>query len=828
MCGICGVIDWTGSGDAAAIVRRMLPTMVHRGPDDEGIADFGFRNSNLESEELRAKSEGQGAKSEGQGAKSEEQRSEVRGQRSASEELRAKSEEQGISQFGFRISDLEEVHHRDTENTEDAQSGNSKSEIRNPKFDPEIRNPKFTMGMRRLSIIDIEGGHQPVFNEDGQIGAVLNGEIYNFQELRRQLEDRGHTIRTRSDSEVAVHAYEEWGEQCVERFEGMFALAVFDRRSSEFRVSSFELSASEGQRGKSEGQRLDGLTDHSSLITHDSLSSTQHSGKLFLARDRLGIKPLYYFAKGDTTRFLFASEVRTLLASGVVPRQLSKTAVESYLLFGSVSEPMTLIEGVFSLPPGHRMTINLADANAPVHPECYWNIADPRRGDGFEVRVSSSMSAKSKGQRAKGEEPRAKGEGQRAKAQERGAESRQNGGGSTGATHANAAEHTRRLLTESVRKHLIADVPVGVFLSSGIDSTALAALASREAAGVHTFTVAFPEKEFSEAEIARKTAAKLGTTHQELMLSGDEMLARLTEAVSALDQPSMDGINTYFVSWGAAQAGLKVTLSGLGGDEVFGGYSTFRRTAGFQRLASVGASLPLSLRTAVAAAVTGAGGHFVSGDVARKLTAILSSSESLPDAFYYGRTLFTPAQVAALLVDNKPNGATPPWRIWLAETALQARELDAFAAVTCMESRSYLVNTLLRDTDSMSMAHSLEVRVPFLDHPLVEFVTHLPQAEKLRKGMPKALLVEALRDLLPSDVVGQKKRGFTFPWAEWLRGPLKARVETGLAELSPALREVVDAKATRSVWQDYLEGKTSWSRPWSLYVLNEWAKAHLG
>jgi asparagine synthase (glutamine-hydrolysing) len=421
----------------------------------------------------------------------------------------------------------------------------------------------------------------------------------------------------------------------------------------------------------------------------------------------------------------------------------------------------------------------------------------------------------------------AKSKGQRAAAQERGAESH-NGDSSTGAIHESAPQRVRQLLTDSVRKHLIADVPVGVFLSSGIDSTALAALASREAAGVHTFTVAFPEKEFSEAEIARKTAASFGTTHQELMLSGDEMLSRLNEAVGALDQPSIDGINTYFVSWGAAQAGLKVTLSGLGGDEVFGGYSTFRRTANFQRLASVGASMPRSVRTAVAAAVTGAGGHLVSGDAARKLTAIFNNGKSLPDAFYYGRTLFTPAQIAALLVDHKANGGMPPWRSWLAQTALQANELDPFAAVTCMEARSYLVNTLLRDTDSMSMAHSLEVRVPFLDHPLVEFVTHLPQAEKLRKGLPKALLIEALSDLLPAEVVGQKKRGFTFPWAEWLRGPLKARVENGLSELSPALREVLDAKETRRVWQDYLDGKTSWSRPWSLYVLNEWAKAHLG
>jgi asparagine synthase (glutamine-hydrolysing) len=752
MCGICGAVDWTGSGDAAAIVRRMVPTMLHRGPDDQGIADFGFRNS-----------------------------------------------------------DLERVHHRDTENTEDAQSG------------------ALSIGMRRLSIIDIEGGHQPVFNEDGLVGGVLNGEIYNFQELRQQLEDRGHQFRTRSDSEMMVHAYEEWGEECVEHFEGMFALAVFDRRSSEFRVPSSE--------SKNEDQ-----TQYSALSTQNSPST------LFLARDRLGIKPLYYYARSAQFRvpssqfpvkteiqnssseigspkletrnskletFLFASEVRTLLASGVVPRQLSKAAVESYLLFGSVSEPMTLIEDVFSLPPGYRMTINLGDA-APLRPEAYWNIADARRGDGYEFRVSSFEFKSDDAQRGRSGDVETG----------RGSES-QNGGSSTKTSHANSPQRVRQLLTDSVRKHLIADVPVGVFLSSGIDSTALAALASREAAGVHTFTVAFPEKEFSEAEIARRTAATLGTTHQELMLNGDEMLARLNEAVGALDQPSIDGINTYFVSWGAAQAGLKVTLSGLGGDEIFGGYNTFRRTTSFQRLASVGASMPRSVRTAVAAAVTGAGGHFVSGDVARKLTAILGNGESLPDAFYYGRTLFTPAQVTALLVDHNANGAMPAWRSWLAETALQANQLDAFAAVTCMEARSYLVNTLLRDTDSMSMAHSLEVRVPFLDHPLVEFVTHLPQAEKLRKGMPKALLIEALRDLLPGDVVGQKKRGFTFPWAEWLRGPLKSRVENGLSELSPALREVLDAKETRRVWQDYLEGKTSWSRPWSLYVLNEWAKAHL-
>jgi asparagine synthase (glutamine-hydrolysing) len=381
----------------------------------------------------------------------------------------------------------------------------------------------------------------------------------------------------------------------------------------------------------------------------------------------------------------------------------------------------------------------------------------------------------------------------------------------------------RNLLEESVRKHLIADVPVGVFLSSGIDSTALAALASREVSGVHTFTVAFPEKEFSEAAIARRTAATFGTTHQEVMLSGDEMLARLGEAVGALDQPSIDGINTYLVSWSARQAGLKVALSGLGGDEVFGGYSTFSRTAKYQRMASISANVPAGLKSVMASA----GRQIMAGDAGRKIAAVLNSPDSLPDPFYFGRALFAPAAVASLMNGARRNGDEPPWWNWLARSAADARRLDSFAAVSCMEAQSYLVNTLLRDTDSMSMAHSLEVRVPFLDHPLVEFVMQLPQKAKVRKGIPKALLVSALEDILPDEVVRQTKRGFTFPWADWLRGPLKDKVEKGLSELSPALQEMLDAETVRGVWQSYLKRNTSWSRPWSLYVLNEWTKAHL-
>jgi asparagine synthase (glutamine-hydrolysing) len=289
----------------------------------------------------------------------------------------------------------------------------------------------------------------------------------------------------------------------------------------------------------------------------------------------------------------------------------------------------------------------------------------------------------------------------------------------------------------------------------------------------------------------------------------------------------MDGVNTYFVSWGARQAGLKVALSGLGGDEIFGGYSSFRRTPRYQRLAALGSRVPGSLRSAMAAAVAVAGERIAPGDAARKIAALWQDSESLPDPYFFTRALFTPSQVAQLMTEPEAESHHLLWWHWLAESAEQARKLDAFTAVSCMETRSYLVSTLLRDTDAMSMAHSLEVRVPFLDHPLVEFVTQLPAEMKLHRGTPKALLVAALDDLLPPEVVNQTKRGFTFPWAKWLRGPLRENIGKGLCELSPVLRETIDSAHTAGVWQSYLGGHTSWSRPWSLYVLNEWTRKHL-
>jgi asparagine synthase (glutamine-hydrolysing) len=610
---------------------------------------------------------------------------------------------------------------------------------RGPDDEGVLNKPGAVLGMRRLSIIDLAGGHQPVFNEDGSVGIVFNGEIYNFGELRASLEKCGHRFRTRSDTEVIVHAYEEWGERCVTHLRGMFAFAVWDGRAGEA------------------------------------------NARVLLARDRLGIKPLYYAIVDGS--LLFASEVRSLLASGAVARRLARESIEAYLLFGSVVEPMTLVQGVWSLPPGHSLMVSCREAHK-CRPVSYWDLATAAR----ELRKSDLPT-----------------------------------------TLPEAAQAARPLLEEAVRSHLIADVPLGLFLSSGLDSTALVALASQERQGLHTFTIVFPEQEFSESEMARRTAERFGAEHRELMVSAEDMVARLPQAVGALDQPSMDGINTYFVSWAARQAGLKVALSGLGGDEVFGGYPTFRMTPRVAAVASMARLLPLPLRRAMSESLVAMGRNGRSSsrtDALRKFGAVWTGPDSLPHPYFFTRLLFTPQQLDYLLLQSKVSSPTS-WRAALEQGAAGARELAGDAAVSSLEMRSYMVNTLLRDTDAMSMHHSLEVRVPLLDHPLVEFVTALPDSARRGSGLPKALLAQALGKLLPREVIDQPKRTFTFPWLRWLRGPLGLEVAMRLGGLTPSLAEVLDREEVHSVWQSFLVGRTGWARPWSLFVLNEWVRCHL-
>jgi asparagine synthase (glutamine-hydrolysing) len=608
------------------------------------------------------------------------------------------------------------------------------------------RAPGLALGMRRLSIIDLGGGHQPVWNEARDVAVIFNGEIYNYRELRERLTSLGHTFATQSDTEVLVHAWEEWGEDCLHELRGMFAVALLDLRK---RYATAPL--------------------------------------LFLARDPLGIKPLYYTQTADG--FVFASEVRALLARGDtvgVSKQMSPDALTSYLLFGSVSEPVTLLEGIFSLPPGHRMLLYVPERRRTPRARPWWDLMrspaarDPRKPRVFEAAVA----------------------------------------------------RTRPLLEDAVRAHLIADVPVGLFLSSGMDSGAIAAIAGKLKPNIWSFTLSFPGTAYDEAPLARAVAKACGTQHREVALDGGGMLGRLDEAVAALDQPTMDGINTYFVSWAAREVGLKVALSGLGGDELFGGYRTFENVPRLERLIRTAWFAPAAVRRGLAPILRGLIGNRASSDGVRKVIDAWIAPDALPHPYFFTRTLFPVAELHRLTEPQfRPStvhadGVTlePTWVGRLQTISDTARKLEPIAAISWLEMRSYMVNTLLRDTDSVSMAQSLEVRVPLLDTPLVEFVSSLPDAARQRQGAQKALLAESLGDVLPRQVFEQRKKTFTLPWKDWLRGPLRARVEASLADLSPALQPHLHKNGVRSVWQDFLAGKTSWSRPWSLYVLNEWCR----
>lgn len=594
------------------------------------------------------------------------------------------------------------------------------------------------VGMRRLSIIDLSGGEQPIFNtaciEQGarhrRVGIIFNGEIYNFKALRSELMARGHRFSTNSDTETIVHAYEQWGPRCVDYLRGMFTFAILDygERAGQVRA-------------------------------------------IFLARDRLGIKPLYYYERDGL--FLFASEVRSLLASGLVSRRLSLEGVASYLAYGSVQEPLTLIEGVYSLPPGHYMTVDVDRSGGErIAVQPYWQI------------------------------PKANGEWNKKKKSEH-----------------EVVEEIREILRESIRLRMISEVPLGAFLSSGIDSSAIVALMSQASnRPVKAFTIGFSEAQFNETKLAREMAQRCGAEYHEIIVTPQQVLSDLPQALAAMDQPTIDGINTYYVSRATKQAGITVALSGLGGDELFAGYPTFRSGPRLMTLAQYLPTLPSSLLHS--------GLSILGSDRWRKLAAFLSGDTYFGHPYYMLRALFTPQQNLQLLKREalaSLNRQTP-WHKHVDRRIGYASQYDPINAISYLECTNYLVSTLLRDADCMSMAHSLEVRVPLIDQVLVEYMMRLPGSMKLNGKSPKHLLVKALDGNLHPQVAQQKKRTFTFPWRHWLRHELRDEVEQVLSTPTSALNHILDPMAVKAVWEQFIAGRTSWSRVWSLYVLQKWVE----
>jgi asparagine synthase (glutamine-hydrolysing) len=597
-------------------------------------------------------------------------------------------------------------------------------------------NPAIEIGLgnRRLAILDLSPlGHQPMSDPATGNWIVYNGELYNFREVRLKLERAGFHFNSHSDTEVILKAYACWGENCLPEFRGMFAFAIWD------------------------------VQKH----------------RLFIARDPMGIKPLYYFQSDKY--FLFSSEVRTLLGTGLVPRNIDPAGLMSYLTFGSLYDPNTLVENVTALAPGHWLTW----ANGQVQQVQYWDL------------VSSEMIEASRHARKIGIDERR-----------------------------NLETQVTEMIDESVRMQLVSDVPVGVFLSGGIDSSSLVGILSRNSLRPSTFSIVFGEADYSEAEFSRTIAQQFRTDHHEITVSQSDLFAAIAPAIRAMDLPTIDGINTYFVSEKTRAAGVKVALSGLGGDEMFAGYSSFRAVSRMERLANTLARIPPSLRGPLA-------NMFAilapSNDQNRKLAALVRDTNRVVDPYFLSRMLFTTDQLNDLLpAIRRDSPAFLRVENSLRQTLSRAHGLDPVNRVSYLEARCYMLNTLLRDSDFMSMAHGLEVRVPLIDHQLARRVMALPGAWKLDPQTSKPLLVKALAGQLPDKIVHRQKRGFTLPFEHWLRDALRPVVEKSLSQIGDgALSGLVSQPASTRVWQDFLAGRTSWSRPWSLYVLQSWCRQHL-
>ncbi|MEO8440390.1 MAG: asparagine synthase (glutamine-hydrolyzing) [Spartobacteria bacterium] len=541
----------------------------------------------------------------------------------------------------------------------------------------------FWLGNTRLAILDLSPtGAQPMVDPTTGNVIVVNCEIYNHRTLRSELE--GAEWRGTSDTETLLLGYARWGHQLLDRIKGMFAFAIYDHARQE----------------------------------------------LFVARDRLGIKPLYYSLDQDGLRL--ASEVRMLLKSGsaVTPASLA-----AYLQWGACPEDHLLYPGIRVLPAGHAMTI----------------------GNSGQPQIWRYWPAKKKF-----------------------------------ASPTEAAPQTiRSLLETAVEEHLLSDVAVASFLSGGIDSSIVTALAAqRLGRRLETFSVGFAVAEFDESTIALEVAERYGTTHQRLQLSEDEVIESVAQAVAHLDLPSVDAINTYIVSRTVAGRGVKVALSGLGGDELFGGYPSFRDVPRLQWLARI----PPPLRPALGPRL-----------------ADLPNDSSAGALAQWRRRFFTAAMLREAGLPNESTALECPVDL-----------PDDFARISWAELTGYMRSMLLRDSDQMSMAVSLELRVPFLDHELVEYVLGLPAAEKKRYGGTKGLLVEACRDLLPPSVYRRPKAGFALPMQTWMAGPLAPFVAEGLEEV--VARQLLPAPFVEKAQEQFRAGRLHWTRLWSMVVLGHFVR----
>ena len=585
------------------------------------------------------------------------------------------------------------------------------------------------LGHRRLSIVDVSAGHQPLSNEDGSIWIVFNGEIYNHADLRPELEAAGHRYHTRSDTETIVHGYEAWGDACVDRLRGMFAFALWDSRRK----------------------------------------------RLLLARDRMGVKPLYW-AHVDG-RLLFGSEIKAILESGMVERRANEAALPELLGTRYLSGDETLFKGIYRLLPGH--TLVFEDGRITV--QKYWDVPTGRVDE----------------QTAKLSDP-------------------------------DAVGRFRELLSESVRLRLMADVPLGMFLSGGLDSSAIAALmAGMIDRPLQTFSVAFKDRAFSELDYAREVSAAINADAHEIVIDDQDFFGALPRLIWHEDEPIAhpSSVPLYFVSELASRQ-VKVVLTGEGSDELLAGYGKYPRALANWRAGSAYAVMPEAVRTWVSRSVV----PRLPGELARYAKRSFLAVDATPESMFFDnfagiglhrqRELLTPHYASAAT----PAQAYGSSRAYFDAPNGRSTTLDRLLHA---DLKTYLVELLMKQ-DQMSMAASIESRVPFLDHKLVEFAASLPPRLKLRGFKTKWILREAVRGLLPASILTRKKMGFPVPFGKWMRSEWQTVARDVLLDRRTRERGIIEPQAAERLIASHASGaKEGGDAIWGLINLELWCRLYL-
>ncbi len=582
---------------------------------------------------------------------------------------------------------------------------------RGPDAEGFYDDPCIALGHRRLSILDLSGAaNQPFFDITGNYVMVFNGEIYNYLELKQRLAD--YPFTTSSDTEVLMAAFCKWGIDCVKELEGMFAFALWDKRNE----------------------------------------------TLWLARDRMGVKPLYFFR--NESAFAFSSEKRSLLASSLINPQIDQQSLFEFLSLQSTGYPNAIINNIHQLQAGccMKLTENASDTIR------YWSLTDNKTTiERNPATIRKTLFDK---------------------------------------------------MNEAVAKRMMSDVPMGAFLSGGIDSSAVVALMSLNSREkINTFNLSFTEKEYDESGYAETIANRFGTNHVKHLLRPEDFLDKVIAGLDAMDSPSADGINTFVLSAAIRSAGLKVALTGIGGDELFAGYPGFMRYYKLNN-ASTGYQLSYPLRKMASLLL-----QYSPSNKNKRLAEMLAITDtSISNVYPIIRKIFSPDLIRQLVNTNFQQIGLEKM---LKDELRKIEKFDLFSQYSIAEYMGYTQHTLLKDADQMSMAVGLEIREPFFDHQLVEYVLSIPDHIKY-PNFPKQLMVEALEPLLPNEVVHRKKQGFVLPWEKWMRVELQSFCASQINRLSQ--REFIRGDALLKYWDRFLKHDPSvrWMELWQFVVLGYW------